>query len=163
MIGSGGEVTAAIGYGRPIAARARKQTTFPDNGMLLALDGRCLDRLALPHTLQLCKCYGRRLDILLVNPPKPATLILGQRLQALEREGIDYRLSSGEGDLAVELPVYLHRFPTLSCVILDCLDKWETKLHPTLNDLRREGYRILTLLDRETDLAVSNAEWMDAK
>jgi hypothetical protein len=141
--------------GRAIATQNRVNAIFPGNGMLLALDGRCLDRQALPLALQLCKRYGKRLDILLVNPPKPATLMLGQFLQKLEIEGIDYRLSSGEGDLADELPLYLHRFQAISFILLDCLDKWEAMLHPTLDGLRREGYKVLTLLDREHDVLVS--------
>ncbi|OYY94920.1 MAG: hypothetical protein B7Y41_05010 [Hydrogenophilales bacterium 28-61-23] len=127
--------------------------------MLLALDGRCLDRLALPLAFQLCQQSGRRLDILLLNPPKPATLMLGQLLQKLETEGIDYRLTSGEGDLADELPLYLHRFQTISFVLMDCLDKWEAMLQPTLAALRQEGYKILTLLDREKEVLISSAEW----
>jgi hypothetical protein len=148
----------AMQRGQPSTTQNPLKSPFSSNGMLLALDGRCLDRLALPRALQLCKRSGRRLDILLVNPPKPATWMLGQFLQKLEIDGIDYRLTSGEGNLADELPLYVHRFQYISFVLLDCLDKWEAMLHPTLDALRREGYKVLTLLDRENDVLVSNAE-----
>lgn len=117
------------------------------HGMLLALDGFCLTRPAFPLVLQLCARAGNRLDILLVNPPKPATLMLGKFLQTLEESGIDYRLTTGEGDLADEIPLYLHRFKDISVVLLDCVDKWGKRLHPTLNVLHREGYKVITLRD----------------
>jgi len=130
-----------------------------NNGILLALDGHCLERQAIPRALHFCRQTGKRLDILLVNPPKPATLILGKLLQQLEKEGIDYRLTSGEGNLAEEIPLYLHRFQSITFVLLDCLDKWEAILHPMLDTLRRDGFRVLTLLDRENDLLAGNTEW----
>jgi hypothetical protein len=67
------------------------------DGILLALDGLHLERPALPLALELCKRAGKRLDILLLNPPQPSTLMLGKFLLNLESEGIDYRLSTGEG------------------------------------------------------------------
>jgi hypothetical protein len=129
------------------------------NGILLALDGYCLERQAVPYALQYCRRNGKCLDILLVNPPKQATMMLGELLQQLEREGIDYRQTSGEGNLADELLLYLHRFKYISCVLLDCLDKWEAMLHPTLVALHQKGYRILTLPDREQEMLFSIAEW----
>jgi hypothetical protein len=117
-----------------------------NQGILLALDGLCLEQPALPHALELCRNNGNRLDILLLNAPKPVTLMLGKLLQQLEKEGIDYRLSSGEGALADELPVYLHRFKYISFVVLNCLDKWDTRLHATLKTLSRDGYKVLTRL-----------------
>ena len=144
---------------RQTLMRLPVRTVIANNGILLALDGHCLERQAIPRALQFCRQTGKRLDILLVNPPKPATLMLGKLLQQLEREGIDYRLTSGEGDLAEEIPMYLHRFKYITFILLDCLDKWEAILHPTLNALRREGYRVLTLLDHESDLLANNPEW----
>lgn len=117
-----------------------------NQGILLALDGLCLERPALPHVLELCRNNGNRLDILLLNAPKPATLMLGKLLLQLEKEGIDYRLSSSEGALADELPLYLHRFKYVSFVLLNCLDKWDIRLHATLNALSLDGYKVLTRL-----------------
>lgn len=148
---------------RPATIRNPAKWTFPTNGLLLALDGRCLDRLALPIAVRLCQRYGKRLDILLVNPPKPATLMLGKFLLELEEEGVEYRLTSTEGTLAEELPLYVHHFDNISIVLLDCLDKWEARLHSTLEALRQEGYRVLTLLDRESDALLGNAEWRVAR
>jgi hypothetical protein len=72
--------------------------------------------------------------------------MLGKLLLQLEKEGIDYRLSSGEGALADELPVYLRRFKYISFVLLNCLDKWDTRLHATLHALSRDGYKVQTRL-----------------
>lgn len=152
---------------KPVQTRPREQgrqtvlhlpvnTIIASNGILLALDGFCLEPQAIPHALQLCRQTGKRLDILLVNPPKPATLMLGKLLQQLEKEGIDYRLTSGEGELADEIPLYLHRFKHISFVLLACLNKGETRLHSTLHALHRDGYKVLTLLDRENDLLASS-------
>jgi len=139
--------------GRTAPARSPAKPAAPANGILLALDGRYLDRPALPLALQLCRQYGKRLDILLVNPPKPATWMLGRFLQRLEEENVDYRLTSMEGELADELPKYVHRFRAISIILLDCLGKWGSKRHPTLSALRQEGYQVLTLLEREPDQA----------
>lgn len=134
------------------------KSTFSAFGMLLALDGRCLDRLALPQALHMIKRFGGRLDILLLNPPKPATQILGHFLQQLEAAGIDYRLTSGNGNLAEELPLYVHRFKYISCVVLDCLERRESNLIPPLDALRHEGYQVLTLLDQSNNVMISSAK-----
>lgn len=147
-----------FGRGRQTVLHLPVKTIPPSNGILLALDGHCLERQAIPRALQFCRQTGKRLDILLVNPPKPVTLMLGKLLQQLEREGIDYRLTSGEGSLADELLLYVHRFQHISFILLDCLDKWEAMQQPTLDTLRQEGYTVLTLLDRENEVLVSNTE-----
>lgn len=154
--------TGAMEHGRPATTRNAVKSTHFTNGILLALDGRCMDRPALPLALQLCKRSYKRLDILLLNPPRAATSMLWEFLQELEKEGIDYRLTSTEGELADELPLYIHRFRYISLVLLDCLDKWEARLHPTLDALRQEGYKVLTLLDRAHDAPVSGSAWKDA-
>ncbi len=150
--------TSPFGRGRQTILRLPVKPTPPGNGILLALDGHCLERQAIPRALQFYRQAGKRLDILLVNPPKPATLMLGKLLQQLEREGIDYRLTSSEGSMADELLRYLHRFQYISFILLHCLDKWETIQHPILDVLRLDGYKVLTLHEREYDILVSNAE-----
>lgn len=126
-----------------------------NKGVLLALDGLCLEQPALPDVLKLCRSNGNRLDILLLNAPKPVTLMLGKLLLQLEKEGIDYRLSSGEGALADELPLYLHRFKYISFVLLNCLDKWDTRLHATLTALSQDGYKVLTRLAHDNAALLS--------
>ncbi len=151
--------TRSLERGRQTVMRLPVKSVTASNGILLALDGHCLERQVIPRALQYCRKHGKRLDILMVNPPKPATLMLGTLLLQLERDGIDYRLTSGEGDLADELLLYLHRFKYISFVLLDCLDKWEAMLEPTLVALRLEGYRILALPGLEHDMLFSNSEW----
>ena len=114
---------------------------------LLALDGRCLERLALPLAVELCQGACRRLDILLSHPPRAAITKLGSFLMALEEQGIDYRLTSADKDLHVELAPYLRRFPTVSVILLDCLENWDEDHLDTLDTLRAEGYRVISLLD----------------
>lgn len=116
-------------------------------GLLLALDGRCVERLALPLAIQLCRGTAKRLDILVANPPKAATTLLGAFLMELERHGIDYRLTSTESDLGMELIHYVHRFQYVSVILLDCLAHWDGESSPTLDSLRSEGYRVISLLD----------------
>lgn len=139
---------------RQTILRTPVSTNDTKNGILLALDGYRLERPALPLALDFCKRASRRLDILLLNPPKPSTLMLGKFLQNLETEGIDYRLSTGEGELADQLPLYLRRFKHISWVLLDHLEKLDLKLHLTLDSLRQSEYRILALLDRKNDLSI---------
>jgi hypothetical protein len=114
---------------------------------LLALDGRCMERLALPVAAQVCRRSSERLDILITNPPKAATFLLGGLLLELEKHGIDYRLTSMEGNLEEELVRYVHRFRHVSVILLDCLENWDGERGSTLDCLRTEGYRVITLLD----------------
>jgi len=151
--------TQPLGKGRKTVLRIPAKTSIAGNGVLLALDGHCLERPALSRVLQLCRQTGKRLDILLLNAPKQATLMLGRLLQQLEKEGIDYRLTSGEGEMVIELPLYLHRFKHIAFILMHCLDKWEAMVDPALTTLRQEGYKVLSLLDRGNELSICDAEW----
>lgn len=122
------------------------------NGILLALDGYRMERPALPLALEICKRNCKRLDILLLNSPKPSTLILGKFLQNLETADIDYRLSTGEGELADQLPLYLRRFKYISCVLLEYLEQLDVKLQMVLDAMRQKDYKILALPDRGRDI-----------
>jgi len=139
---------------RQIILRNPVNPPEPPKGILLALDGPRLQHLALPLALEICQSTSRRLDILLLNPPKPSTLMLSKFLLNLETAGVDYRLSSGEGDLADQLPLYLRRFNYIKCVLLDQLDKLDVKLNLALAALRQKEYRILALLDITSDMLV---------
>lgn len=150
--------TRSLERGRQTFLRSPLKNMVASTGMLLALDGFCLERPAFPRALQHCRRAGSRLDILLLNPPKPATLMLGRFLQTLEEERIDYRLSTGEGDLADELPHYLHRFKDISIILLGCDDRERKRLHPTLDVLRLEGYKVMALRDCEHGLPGNNTE-----
>lgn len=125
-----------------------KSPAIDGQGMLLALDGRCVERMALPIAVQLCQGRPHRLDILITNPPKAATFVLGNFLMELERQGIDYRLTSAERELHEELVHYVHRFRHVSLILLDCLEHWDDRHRATLDSLRSEGYRVISLLDQ---------------
>ncbi len=143
-------VEQAPGVSPPATPHAK----LDGQGMLLALDGRCVERLALPLAVQVCNGSSHRLDILIANPPKAATTLLGSFLMELERHGIDYRLTSTESDLGEELIHYVHRFQYVSVILLDCLAHWDGEYSPTLDSLRSEGYRVISLLDhREGGMA----------
>jgi hypothetical protein len=129
--------------------------TGSETGILLALDGHRLERPALPLALDYCKRAGKRLDILLLNPPKPSTLMLGKFLRNLEMAGIDYRLSSGEGELADQLPHYLRRYKSIKFVLLDKLDKLDVKLEMALAALRQNEYQIHALVDHGSERLIS--------
>lgn len=129
--------------------------------MLLALDGRCIERLALPVALQLSRDASHRLDILIANPPMAVTSLLGGFLMELERHGIDYRLTSTEKALHEELVLYVHRFRHVSVILLDCIEHWGEEHNPTLDALRGEGYRVISLLDLHQP-GYSRATFLDA-
>jgi hypothetical protein len=133
------------------AVSGRHAAAVPDRsreaGMLLALDGRCLERLALPAAMQICSSSAGRLDILVAHPPKPALSLLAGFLMDLERRGLDYRLTSTEGELDEELVPYVRRLRHVSVILLDCLQHWDGEHDPTLDALRAEGYRVISLLD----------------
>lgn len=115
--------------------------------VLLALDGRCMERHALPVTLQLCGGCARRLDILVAFPPRPAPSLLAGFLMDLELHGLDYRLTTTDRELSLELVTYVHQAPYVSVVLLDCLDHWDRGRDPVLASLRSQGYRVVSLLD----------------
>lgn len=129
------------------ARTGRVPTHLDGRGVLLALDGRCLERLALPLAVEMCRGFSHRLDILLTHPPRAAISLLGGFLMALEGQGIDYRLTSSDKDLHEELPHYLRRFQNVSVILLDCRENWDEEHLDTLDDLRAEGYRIISLLN----------------
>lgn len=89
------------------------------SGVLLALDGRHLTLEIQTAALKQCVQLTDRLDILLVNPTKAPTLMLGSLLLRLEHSGIDYRLASAVGNLGVEIVDYLLRFRGITLVVTD--------------------------------------------
>ncbi|MEW5787831.1 MAG: hypothetical protein AB1899_08245 [Pseudomonadota bacterium] len=143
-------------------APAQPAPGSPGKAVLLALDGRCLDRLALPLALQHCRRGGHRLDILLTQPPRAATTLLGGFLTELERQGIDYRLTSSERDLEQELRSHLHRFRYISVVLLDCLAHWDGEDNPFLEGLRSQGYRVISLEHHRQDGRATRTTLLDA-
>jgi len=93
--------------------------------VLLALDGRHVTAELQLAALKCCIQFSNRLDILLLNPPKPPTFLLGSLLLRLEHSGIDYRMTSGEGDLGAEVLRYLQRFQSIDLVIVDSMSALE--------------------------------------
>jgi hypothetical protein len=143
-------------YFMPLPHSARVPDSSPRQGIqlpqlkfraLLALDGRRLSRKALQTTVPCLHRLTDRLDILLVNPSKAPTFLLGGMLTRLERWGIDYRLTSTDGVLWEEVVRYLHRFPGISTVVLDRRGREEGKPGPSVADLQRQGHRVIALSD----------------
>jgi hypothetical protein len=87
--------------------------------VLLAVDGRHLSPEFQPGALKRCVQFCNRLDILLLNSPKSPTFLLGGLLLRLEHSGIDYRLTSGEGELGAEVTRYLQRFHSIDLVMVN--------------------------------------------
>lgn len=146
------------------ATRPDVDPTAPDNrkATLLALDGRCLDRLALPLVLPHCQRGGRRLDILLAHPPQTATAFLGGFLAELERHGIDFRLTSSNVDIDLELTTWVNRLPYVSVILLDCHAHWDGEENPALNSLRARGYRVTSLQNHRQDGKPSRTTLLDS-
>lgn len=86
--------------------------------VLLALDGHTLDRERLAGLMRRCVHLCPRLDILLINPPREPTTMLAMLLLRLEHSGIDYRVSSGHGDMGEEVLRYLGRYRGISALAL---------------------------------------------
>lgn len=127
------------------ASQHKAQRNHTKLGVLLALDGTRLTPELLAAALKQCVQSTDRLDILLVNPPKAPTCLLGSLLLRLEHSGIDYRLTSGDGDLGKEIVHYLKRFQGIALVIVDSLPSLEQALGSILSDLCRSGYRFIGL------------------
>ena len=86
--------------------------------VLLALDGRSLDRELLTRLPRCCMKLSPRLDILLVNPPREATSCLAMLLLRLEHGGVDYHIASALGAVGEEILHYLTRHRGISAVVL---------------------------------------------
>ena len=104
--------------------------------VLLAVDGRHLSSELQRDAMKRCIQFSFRLDILLLNSPKSPTFLLAGLLLRLEHSGIDYRLTSGEGDIGAEVMSYLQRFQNISLVIVDtppALERCMEMQHMVLN------------------------------
>lgn len=135
-------------------SHAKQGMASPARGpqrVLLALEGRRLSRELLTAALKQCIPLTDRLDILLVNPPKEPTTLLGSLLLRLEHSGIDYRLASTDGSLVEEVTRYLHRFQGVTVVLVDSMQPLEEAMGAKLQNLRRNGYRFISLMPAMPD------------
>lgn len=113
---------------------------------LLALDGERLKRETLSSVVQLCRQITHRMDILMISPPKEPLQALGKFLQALESAGIDYRLTSTEGDLEEETLRYVQRRRQISVVLIGSDRERTDKMDETFGRLREMGYPVGVLM-----------------
>lgn len=124
--------------------------------VLLALDGQHvpqeLQRVALKYCLQ----WTRRLDILLINPPKAPTFLLGGLLLRLEHSGIDYRLDSREGEFGNEVVRYLQRFPGIGLVIVNAMPAVENFIDLYRPVLADTSVRFISLAEPERLLVLNS-------
>lgn len=90
----------------------------PHTRILLALDGRTLQRELLATLLRHCVHLCPRLDILLINPPREPTTMLAMLLLRLEHSGIDYHMSSAHGEMSEEILRYLGRYRGITALAL---------------------------------------------
>lgn len=117
--------------------------------VLLALDGQSLTPELQHVALRCCLKWTRRLDILLVNPPKAPTFLLGGLLLRLEHSGVDYRLESSEGEFASVVLRYLQRFTGVGLVIVNALPVLDDHVSGLRLDTSRIGQRFIDLADPE--------------
>ncbi|MBI5330285.1 MAG: hypothetical protein HZB71_06695 [Betaproteobacteria bacterium] len=99
---------------------------FSARRVLLALDGCALSRELLEAALRHCVHLSSRLDILLVNPPRAPASLLAVLLLKLEHSGVDYRLTSTQGDLAGEVARYLRRYRGVTTVVAEGVEPLRT-------------------------------------
>lgn len=117
--------------------------------VLLALDGQRLTPELQIVALKCCVHWTRRLDILLVNPPKAPTFMLSGLLLRLEHSGVDYRLESSEGDYANAVLRYLQRFPGVGLIIANALPALDDQVSGLRLDPSRFGQRFIDLAEPE--------------
>jgi len=113
--------------------------------VLLAVDGRHLSAEFQLDALKCCVQFCNRLDILLLNSPKSPTFLLAGLLLRLEHSGIDYRLTSSEGDLGAEVIRYLQRFQSIGLVIVDGPPALELCLQVQRQAAHRKACRYISL------------------
>lgn len=117
---------------------------------LIALDGAKLTPALLNAALAKCARLANRVDILLVNSTKAPTYALHNLLIGLEREGIDYRLASGNGALGDELTSYVRRFLGISLIMVTTLPALGADWEDKVANLRDQGYRITPLIEQSS-------------
>ena len=117
--------------------------------VLLALDGQKLTPELQIVALKCCVHWTRRLDILLVNPPKAPTFLLGGLLLRLEHSGVDYRLESCEGEYSNAVLRYLQRFSGIGLVIANALPALDDHVSGLRLDPSRFGQRFIDLAEPE--------------
>jgi hypothetical protein len=113
--------------------------------VLLALDGESITPDVLNSALKHCVQSTYQLDILLVNPPTAPTRLLCGLLLRLEHSGIDYRLTSTEGDLCQEVLRYLKRFLGITLVLVDRLIPLVPTLSVGMAPPQANSYRIVPI------------------
>ncbi len=129
----------------PVTHGPSNRTPAKVGQALLVLDGPRITPESLSLALAGCLRNTHRLDILLVNPPIAPTTLLRALLLRLEHAGIDYRLTSVEGDLQEQLVLYLKRFLAITTVLVENLVPLEDRMGCALvADLRSRGYRFLS-------------------
>jgi hypothetical protein len=141
------QLTAHPPLKRLVQSGVESQTSFPNSRVLLALDGHFLTPGVLATAHACCGQLTDRLDILLVNSPKPPTSLLWRLLLSLEHANIDYRLTGSDGDLSEHILTYLHRFPSITRVLVQNLQSLEEALGARMTGLLSKGYRFIVLAD----------------
>lgn len=118
---------------------------------LLALDGVALTPRIISAAETKCLNGASRVDILLINSPKAPEAVLHKLLISLEGMGVDYRLTTADGELADLVSQYLRRHKGITQVMIPTLpalgNEWEVKVA----DLRYQGYRFCTLMGLKDD------------
>lgn len=127
---------------RPISPSTPAPAREKPGVALLLLDGKRLEKAVLPSAVPICRQAGHRLDILMAAPPKEPLHLLGQFLQLLEGSGIDYRLSSAEGDLLQEAVRYVQKHRQIRMVLIGANRKPSRELDAVAQQMRELGYPV---------------------
>ena len=129
----------------PVPSRPQVQGVQARMRSLLALDGNNLTPEVLSAAVIHCRRLADRVDILLVNSPKAPTSLLHRLLVGLEQAGIDYRLTSVNGELGEQITHYLRRSTPIPLIMVAALPSLGRSWNVTVADLRYRGYRFSIL------------------
>lgn len=127
----------------------KDRTSGKSRQALLVLDAEHLTAESLGLALAGCIRIAHRLDILLVNSPEAPTTLLRGLLLRLEHAGVDYRLTSVEGELGAHVLLYLKRFLGITTVLVESLPSLEMRMgRAVVADMRQRGYQFFAYAER---------------
>jgi len=124
------------------AAGSRSQRT------LLALNGATLNHELQVAAVRYFSSLRARIDILVVNSLMAPAVLLSELLRELDKQRINFRLNSAEGNLPAEVIRYLARVREIRTVVADDMANWIDETGEGLTDLHRDGYQFVFLADQ---------------
>lgn len=113
---------------------------------LLALDAAALSPKVISMAEAKCVNGADRIDILLVNSPRAPEAVLHRLLISLEGMEVDYKITTGDGELGSHIAQYLRRHKGINQIMVTTLPSLGTGWEVKVSDLRYQGFRFCTLM-----------------